>query len=202
MGYYQLLIFAILATCQTYIVNSMSCAICQNPIFIEGITLPEDCIHRFCYPCIDAHLYFRNRCPVCRAGIKFLQRANPETGEALGRVELVPSPQHNAQTTPPPPSQHSESNVEAEVAAKRKLNFSAEETGKKRRRDDSSECSILNKSPVFSPSTPSPVQEVADLPQGYEDFRPMLSSTLKGNRDDFKLVCMYLGLSDNSETCA
>ena len=78
----------------------MSCSICREVLVIEAITLPEDCPHRFCFSCIEAHVRFRNCCPRCHRGIKFIQLAHACTGAFVGQVMLVPSPEHDAQVTP------------------------------------------------------------------------------------------------------
>ena len=169
--------------------------ICENPIQEEGLTLPSvSCVHRFCYPCIDRHLYFRNACPVCKRGIKHLQRVDVNTGEALGRVEIVPSPIHDAQTTPVIWSQETTSGV------KRRLDFSPEPSAKRTKNDSPLNCSVLNReSTLFSPIQPNGGlhQEVGDLPIEPEDFSPITCSTFLEDpalSDNFERVCLYLKL--------
>ena len=162
----------------------MLCEICNIEITIEGVALPG-CAHRFCYTCIDRRLLNRNTCPICIAEIVFLQKVNLITGE-MGRREVIEDPCHNAQTTPPPLSP-----LKTERTTKRKR--SEEEPVV----DMSLQFSPKNSASLFSPQTPEETN-VADPPERPEDFTPLMTSTLRSNdRNNFELICMYLGLSQD-----
>jgi hypothetical protein len=77
----------------------MSCTICHHEIKVEALTLTEDCPRCFCYSCTDIHAQFRNWCLRCFRKIEFLQKYDGKTGEFLGRVEIVPSLQHDTEVT-------------------------------------------------------------------------------------------------------